>query len=430
MREIPDLLIKGGEVVQPGSGRRSSADIEIRNRTIARIGEGLSPHGIPVFDCSGKLVSPGWIDMHVHLREPGYEHKETIRTGCAAAAFGGFTAVACMPNTDPPIHTRDVVEFVVERAEDEAVDVYPIACVSRERAGKQIAEMADLVEGGAVAFSDDGSPVQDAGLMRLALEYSSMLDRPVINHMEDLELNHDGHMSEGEVATRLGVPGIPGLAEEVMIARDALIAEFTGGSVHVAHISTAKGVELVRRAKKDGVRITAEVCTHHFALTDEAVEATDYSTNTKMHPPLRTAADIAAIKEGLRDGTIDAICTDHAPHASFEKEVEFIAAPFGIIGLETAWGLIGREILSTGVLSLGAAIEKIVVAPRNILRIPVPTIAEGEPANLTIFDDTTRWSFERRHIRSKSQNTPFVGTEMVGKAWAIYNRGRFVESEL
>lgn len=430
MAETPDLMIRGGTFVDVVTGTRREADIEIRDGRIARVGEGLEAEGLPVYDASGKLVSPGWMDMHVHLREPGFEYKETIATGCAAAAFGGFTAVACMPNTDPPIHTRDVVEFVIERAEKLAVEVHPIACVSRNREGRQIAEMADLVEGGAVAFSDDGSPVQNSGLMRLALEYSSMLDRPVINHMEDLTLSHEGHMNEGEVATRLGLPGIPGLAEEVMIARDILISRFTGGAVHVAHISTGRAVELVRQAKKDGVRITAEVCAHHFSLTDVMVESTDYSTNTKMHPPLRTDEDVAAIKEGLRDGTIDVICTDHAPHASFEKDVEFIAAPFGITGLETAWGLIGRELIDSGVLSLDAALRKIVVAPREILGLPVPRIEEGEWANLTVFDDGTRWRFEERHIKSKSRNTPFVGTELVGKAWAIYNRGRFIQSEL
>jgi dihydroorotase len=428
MTHIPDLLLQGGRLLDPETGETRAADVLIQGGRVARIGEGLAAADVPAYDCTGRLVSPGWIDMHVHLREPGFEYKETIETGCRAAAFGGFTAVACMPNTNPPIHTRDVVEFIKERAERTAVDVYPIACVSKDRAGKELTEMADLAEGGAVAFSDDGSPVQDGGLMRRALEYSSMLDRPIINHMEDLTLNPHGHMHEGEVATRLGVPGIPGLAEEVMIARDILLAEFTGGHVHVAHISTEKAVALVRGAKAKGLRVTAEACTHHFTLTDEAVEATGFSTNTKMHPPLRTAADVAAIKEGLRDGTIDAICTDHAPHAAFEKEVEFIAAPFGILGLETAWGLTGRELVAPGVLTLAEAVRKLTVVPRQILRVPVPRLAEGEPANLTVFDADTRWTFEVRHIHSKSRNTPFAGQEMVGRAWAIYNKGQLVEA--
>lgn len=422
----PDLLIQGGSILKPGSGDSERIDILIRGGEIAGIGSDLNPEGVQVFDATGKLVSIGWMDMHVHLREPGQEHKETIETGCRAAAFGGFTAVACMPNTKPPIHTRDVVEFVRERGGATPVDVHPIACVSQNREGKQLAEMADLQAGGAVAFSDDGSPVQDGSLMRSALEYSKMLDAPIINHMEDLTLNPDGQMHEGAVSTRLGLSGIPSLAEEVMIARDILISEFTGGHVHVAHISTAGAVALVREAKKRGIRVTSEVCAHHFTLTDTSLEERAFDTHLKMHPPLRTSADVEAMKEGLKDGTIDAICTDHAPHASFEKEVEFIAAPFGIIGLETAWGLVGRELIASGVLSTRQAVEKLTVAPRRILRIPLPEISVGSRANLTIFDDSTSWTFERSHIQSRSRNTPFIGDKMVGRAWAIYNRGQLV----
>ena len=424
----PDLLIQGGTLLDPETGTTSQADVLIRNGTIVEIGPGLSVDGVSVLDASGKMVSPGWMDMHVHLREPGQEHKETIATGCAAAAFGGFTAVACMPNTSPAIHTRDVVEFIIDRASKTAVDVYPIAAVSMDRAGKKLTEMADLVEGGAVAFSDDGTPVSDSGLMRTALEYSSMLGRPIINHMEDLTLNPHGHMHEGEVSTRLGLPGIPGLAEEVMIARDILIAEATGGHVHVAHISTGRAVELVRDGKARGINVTAEVCAHHFALTDEAVAEHDFDTHYKMHPPLRPQSDVDAMKAGLADGTIDAICTDHAPHASFEKEVEFIAAPFGILGLETAWGLTGREIVKPGVLSMAEAVRKITFEPRRIMGIPQARVEVGAPANLTVFDATTEWTFEAGHIKSKSRNTPFVGDQMVGKAWAVYNKGRLVEN--
>lgn len=426
MSKKPDLLLKSGHLVDPEGSQRIQADILIRDGIIQQVGKDITAEGVETVDCSGRLISPGWIDMHVHLREPGYEHKETIQTGCAAAAFGGFTAVACMPNTDPPIHTRDVVEFIKDRAAPLPVDVYPIATVSRERAGKELAEMADLAEGGAVAFSDDGAPVQHAGLMRRALEYSAMLDRPIINHMEEETLNPDGHMFEGDVSTRLGLPGIPSLAEEVMIARDILLAEYTGGHVHVAHISTRGAVALVRQAKARGVPVTAEVCTHHFILTDEAVEEMQYSTHTKMHPPLADRASVEAVIEGLRDGTIDVICTDHAPHAPFEKEVEYIAAPFGILGLETAWGLVGAGLLAPGVLTTEQAVRKLTIEPRNILRLPHPRIQEGEPANLTIFDDSTRWVFADEHIKSKSKNTPFIGYEMVGKAWGIYNKGQYV----
>ena len=426
MSKKPDLLLKSGHLVDPLANSRTQADILIRNGIIEEIGEDLLADGVEHIDCSGRLISPGWIDMHVHLREPGFEYKETIESGCKAAAFGGFTAVACMPNTNPPIHTRDVVEFIKERAAPLPVDVYPIATVSKERAGKELAEMADLAEGGAVAYSDDGSPVQHAGLMRRALEYSAMLDKPIINHMEERTLNPEGHMFEGLVSTRLGLPGIPSLAEEVMIARDILLAEYTGGHVHVAHISTKGAVELVRRAKARGINITAEVCTHHFILTDEAVENTNYSTHTKMHPPLADRASVEAIKEGLKDGTIDVICTDHAPHAPFEKEVEFIAAPFGILGLETAWGLTGAGLLDSGILTTEEAVRKLTIEPRNILRLPHPQLKPGESANLTIFDDNTRWTFSASDIKSKSKNTPFIGYEMIGKAWGIYNKGQYV----
>ena len=425
----PDLLLKGGTLLDPETGTRRRADVLIRDGIIARVAEALDADDVPAYDCTDRLIAPGWMDIHVHFREPGYEHKETIETGARAAAAGGFTTVACMPNTDPPIHTRDVVEFILERAEPTPVDVHPIATVSKERAGSELAEMADLEEGGAVAFSDDGSPVQHAGLMRRALEYSSMLERPIINHMEELTLNPHGHMHEGAVSSRLGVAGIPGLAEEVMIARDVEIAAFTGGHIHVAHISTRRAVELVREAKARGVNITAEVCTHHLALTDEAVEASGFSTHTKMHPPLRSADDVAALKDGLRDGTIDALCTDHAPHASFEKEVEFAAAPFGILGLETAWGLIGRELIEPGILTVEEAVRKLTIAPRQILRLPMPMLDAGAPATLTIFDATTQWAFAEEHIQSKSENTPFVGDEMVGKPWAIYNKGQFVAND-
>ncbi|MEF8797221.1 MAG: dihydroorotase, partial [Salinivenus sp.] len=425
----PDLLLRGGTLLDPATGTTEDADLLIRDGTIAERGPALAPDGdVPVYDASGAYVSPGWMDMHVHLREPGFEHKETIATGTRAAAAGGFTAVACMPNTEPPIHTRDVVEFVRERAADTPVDVHPIACVSKERDGAELAELADLAAGGAVAFSDDGAPVHHAGLMRRALEYSTMLDCPIINHMEEPALNPGGQMHEGEVSARIGLDGIPGLADDVMIARDVELAAFTGGHVHVAHISTARGVELVRRAKARDLPVTAEVCPHHVALTDAAVERSGFDTHTKMHPPLRSAADVEALKAGLADGTIDALCTDHAPHAAYEKEVEFTAAPFGITGLETAWGLIGRELIEPGVLSVAEAVRALTVAPRRILGLDVPALEVGAPAALTVFDASHRWTFAEEHVRSKSRNTPFLGTELVGRPRAIYNDGQLVRS--
>lgn len=423
-----DLLIRHGTLLDPASGDTREADIRIRDGVIAEVAPGLTAENVETVDASGKMISPGWMDMHVHFREPGYEHKETIKTGARAAVAGGFTSVACMPNTNPPIHTRDVVEFILERAERTPVHVHPIATVSKEREGVELAEMADLQEGGAVAFSDDGSPVQHAGLMRRALEYSSMLDAPIINHMEELTLNPHGHMHEGTVSARLGVSGIPALSEDVMIARDIEIAAATGGHVHVAHISTARAVELVREGKARGVRVTAEVCPHHFTLTDEAVETTGFSTHTKMHPPLRSAADVEAIIEGLTDGTIDAICTDHAPHAPHEKDVEFNAAPFGILGLETAWGLIGRELIEPGHMTVAEAVEKLTVAPRRILHLPVPVIEPGQTAELTVFDASAEWTFEADDIRSKSRNTPFVGSRMKGRAFGVYSKGEWVSA--
>ncbi|WP_022834650.1 dihydroorotase [Salisaeta longa] len=419
----PDLLIQNGRVLDPVAGTVRTADILIRDGNIASVGTDVAASDVPTYDATGRLVSPGWLDMHVHLREPGFEHKETIATGARAAVKGGFTAVACMPNTEPAIHTRDVVEFVRQRAAETPITVHPIGTVSKERAGRSLAEMGDLAAGGAVAFSDDGAPVYDAGLMRRALEYSATLKRPIINHMENRALNPDGHMHEGSVSARLGIGGIPGLSEDVMVARDIELAAYTGGHLHVAHISTARSVELVRRAKAEGVPVTAEVCTHHLALTDEAVASSDFSTHTKMHPPLRPARDVDALKAGLADGTIDALCTDHAPHAPHEKEVEFTAAPFGIIGLETAWGLIGRELIAPGHLSVEEAVGKLTVAPRRILNLPAPTLDEGAPANLTIFDTDTSWTFSGDDIRSKSRNTPFVGAAMQGKAWAVYTKG-------
>jgi dihydroorotase len=427
----PDLLIHDATLLDAHTGETRETDILIRGGKIARIAASISEDeagGAERYDASDKTVSIGWMDMHVHLREPGYEHKETIATGARAAAFGGFTAVACMPNTDPPIHTRDVVTFIKERAKDLAVDVHPIACVSKNRAGESLAELADLADAGAVGFSDDGSPIQNAGLMRRSLEYSKLVGLPIINHMEELSLGPKGHMNEGRVSTRLGLTPVPALSEEIMIARDVLLAELTGGHLHVAHISTARAVDLVREAKARGVRVTTEVCTHHLALTDEEVERTGFDTHTKMHPPLRTQADVDACKAGLADGTIDALCTDHAPHASFEKEVEFTEAPFGILGLETAWGLTGRELIREGVLSLADAVRKWTVEPRQILGLPVPKIEEGADACLTIFDADTEWTFGKEHIRSKSRNTPFVGAPMVGKAHAIYNNGQFVRA--
>jgi dihydroorotase len=431
MNHTPNLLLQNVTLIGDGHEGKSSTHLRIKGGEIAEIGDALEPQdGEKVVDAGGAYCSPGWMDMHVHLREPGFEHKETIESGCNAAAFGGFTEVACMPNTNPPIHTRDVVEYIRSKSEKHAVEVHPIGCVSKNREGKAIAEMGDMQQGGAVAFSDDGDPVYNSQLMRVALEYSSMLGMPIINHEEDLKLSRPGHMHEGAVSTRLGLDGTPGIAEEVMIARDILLAEFTGGHVHVAHISTAKAVELVRRAKADGINITTEVCTHHFDLTDEEIAQRDFDTNCKMHPPLRTRDDVEAMIEGLADGTIDAICTDHAPHAIEEKEVEFLYAPNGIIGLETAWPVTVRTLLKSDKMDLRAVLKKMVQNPRGILNIDVPKIEAGTRANLTIFNTDEEWTLEEQHLKSKSKNTPYLQSSMVGRAEAIYNNGQFIENSL
>lgn len=425
------MLLKNLRPVGRDLDGTKSVDIRIENGIIKEIGPGLEASANEeTHDFKKAYVSPGWMDMHVHLREPGYEHKESIETGCRSAAFGGFTAVACMPNTNPPIHTRDVVEFIRKKAEPLPVDVHPIGCVTKDRKGESIAEMADMAEGGAVAFSDDGDPVSDAQVMRVALEYSSMLGKPIINHEEDLALSRPGHMNEGKVSTRLGLDGTPGIAEEVMIARDILLAEYTGGHIHVAHISTRKAVDQVREAKKKGINVTTEVCTHHFDLTDEEIEKTNFNTNFKMHPPLRTQDDVDAMIEGLADGTIDVICTDHAPHAIEEKEVEFMYAPNGILGLDTAWPITNMRLVETEVLDLQEVMDKMVYNPREILGLQVPELAEGASANLTIFNTDEEWTYDLKNIRSKSKNSPYLDRKLKGRALAIYNNGQLVLNNL
>jgi len=413
------------------SKRDDLFDLRIRGGKIAEIGNALKEAtGELVKDLNGVYVSPGWMDMHVHLREPGFEHKETIETGSRSAAFGGFTAVACMPNTSPAAHTRDVIEFIRSRSEAFPVHVYPIGTVTRDRKGEALTEMADMKEGGAVAFSDDGDPVFDSNVMRIALEYSSMLGMPIINHEEDLALSRPGHMHEGAVSTALGLEGTPSIAEEIMIARDILLAELTGGHVHVAHISTRRGVELVREAKARGIRVTTEVCPHHFDLTDEEVRSRHFDTNVKMHPPLRTQDDVEAMIEGLKDGTIDALCTDHAPHSQEEKEVEFIYAPNGIIGLDTAWSRSVQCLLDSGHMTLPEILEKWIVAPRQILSLRVPSFEIGSDAELTFFNTDEEWTYSRQRVHSKSHNSPYLDQTLKGRAIAIYSKESLVENPL
>lgn len=425
------MLLKNLRPVSKTHSGSETIDIRVSDGIIKETGTGLKAgKDEESHDFGGAYVSPGWMDMHIHLREPGYEHKETIKTGTDAAAFGGFTAVACMPNTNPATHTRDVVEYIIKKAEDTAVDVHPIGCVTKDRKGESIAEMGDMKDGGAVAFSDDGDPVYDSQVMRVALEYSSMLGVPIINHEEDLDLSRPGHMNEGRVSTKLGLEGTPGIAEEVMIARDILLAEFTGGHVHVAHISTREGVDLVRRGKAKGIKVTTEVCPHHFDLTDEEIDTQKFDTNFKMHPPLRTQDDVDAMVEGLVDGTIDVICTDHAPHAIEEKEVEFIYAPNGIIGLETAWSISNMKLFKTKKLDLQQLVEKLSYNPREILNLEELSLEAGAKANLTFFNTDEEWTFTKANVRSKSKNSPYLDKKLTGRAVGIFNKGQLVLNEI
>ncbi len=425
------MLLKNLRPISKTQNGNETVNIRIKDGVIDEIGSDLAASaGEEIHDFEGAFVSTGWMDMHIHLREPGFEHKETIKTGCDAAAFGGFTAVACMPNTKPATHTRDVVEYIIKKAEATAVDVHPIGCVTKDRAGKSIAEMGDMKDGGAVAFSDDGDPVYDSQVMRVALEYSSMLGMPIINHEEDIALSRPGHMHEGRVSTRLGLDGTPSIAEETMIARDILLAEYTGGHVHVAHISTKNAVDLVRQGKKKGINVTTEVCPHHFDLTDEEIDRQKFNTNFKMHPPLRSQEDVDAMIEGLVDGTIDVICTDHAPHAIEEKEVEFIYAPNGIIGLETAWSISNMRLLKAKKLNLQQLVEKLSDNPRKILNLEELKIEKGAKANLTFFNTDEEWTFDAKNVRSKSKNSPYLNTKLTGRALGIFNKGKLVLNQL
>ena len=420
-----NVLLQKGRLINPTTNTDEVVDILILEGVIADIGRSLpAKKSVDTLDLEGKIIAPGFLDMHVHLREPGYEYKETIETGCAAAAAGGFTGVCSMPNTDPPIDTEGLVRFVKRKGAmvlGGLVEVFPAAAVTKGREGKELAPMAELFNAGAVAFSDDGSPVTSAEVMRRALEYARMFDVPIIQHAEEVSMTRGGLMSEGVVSTSLGLPAMPPIAEELMVSRDLSIARYVRGRYHVAHVSTGGSVELIRRAKSQGFHVSCEVTPHHFTLTEEAVRGFD--TNTKMNPPLRTSGDIEAIKAGLSDGTIDAIASDHAPHSFDEKEVEYDAAPFGIVGLETAIGLAVTELLEPGVLSWKELIKKFSVNPRRILNLPALNLQPSERANLTLIDPELQWSVDVTKFRSKSKNSPFNGRKLRGRAIGIINNG-------
>jgi dihydroorotase len=423
-------LLKGGRLVDPAAGRDGAFDLLIDGDRVERVGRDL-PVGadasvieIP----SGFVVCPGFIDMHVHLREPGQEHKETIATGTAAAVAGGFTAVACMPNTDPVNDNAGVTEYILKKAADaNLARVYPIGAVSRGQAGEHLADIAELRQAGCVAISDDGRPVATALLMRRALEYASMFRMPVIEHCEEQTLKGDGVAHEGFHAAALGLRGIPGEAESIMVLRDASLAELTGGHVHVAHMSARQSLAAVRSAKDRGVRVTCEVTPHHFVLTDEMlVTPIAYDTNVKMNPPLRDARDRDAMLEGLRDGSVDAVATDHAPHHYDEKQVEFDRAPFGIVGLETAVPLCLDRLVHAGVVGLPRLVELLSVNPARVLGVAGGSLAPGAPADITVIAPDLPVEVIAGQMRSKSRNTPFDGWRLRGGVAATFVGGRAV----
>ena len=408
------LLLTGGRVIDPSRNIDAKLDVLIEDGIITRCdGNSATSKDLSqdtqTLDVTDMIIVPGLIDMHTHLREPGHEYKETILTGSEAAVAGGFTSIACMPNTKPINDNRSVTDFILKQAAiADMARVYPIAAISKNSEGSILTEFGDLYEAGAVAFSDDGRPVMNSRLMRSALEYADSLGVPVISH-----LSNGGHMNEGVISTELGLTGIPGIAEDVMVERDITLAAYTKTSLHIAHVSTAGSVEAIRRAKDKGIRITAETAPHYFTLTDECLR--NFSTNAKMYPPLRSTEDVEALKEGLKDGTIDAIASDHAPHSSIEKDVEFMFAASGIIGVETSLALC-LKLVDEGILSLSQLIEKMTTAPAAILKIAGGTLAVGSVADVTIVDPRRTWTIDVSRFRSKSRNSPFNGWQVQGKA--------------
>jgi dihydroorotase len=425
------ILIKGARIIDPSQNMNETGDILISEEKVVGVGAVGSPSGdCEVIEAKGLIACPGFIDLHCHLRDPGFEEKETIATGTKAAARGGFTTVCCMANTEPALDNRSVIDYVKERARTEgAVRVLPIGCITKGRKGESLAEMGELAQAGVMGFSDDGNSVMNSRLMRQAMDYSRLFDLPIIEHCEDKVLVEGGQMNEGIVATRLGLAGMPAAAEESIIARDIALAELTGARLHIAHVSTAGAVELIRQGKKKGLKITAEVTPHHLTLTEEKVMG--YDTNAKVNPPLRTAADIRALIEGLKDGTIDAIATDHAPHTAVEKLCEFASAPFGISVLETALGSLMTLVLSKQI-EMDLLIAKLTSGPASVLKNrfgTLGTLAIGSPADVTLFDPEKEWVVNPEEFASKGKNTPIAGEKLKGKVVATVYGGKVVWRE-
>ena len=422
------LLLRGGRVIDPANNVDAVQDVLIADGKIERLGRSLeAPAGAEIVDANGKIVCPGFIDIHVHLREPGYEYKETVATGTRAAAAGGFTAVCCMANTNPVNDNGAVTDYILAKAKVEGVvRVYPIGAVTRGLHGEELAELAELADSGCVAFSDDGRCVMNAGLYRRAMEYTLPFGTPLISHAEDTSLSRGASMNEGVVSTETGLPGQPAAAEDVMVARDILLAELTGAHVHIAHVSTAGAVRLIRDAKARGLQVTAEVTPHHLVLTEEAVRTWD--PNTKMAPPLRTKRDVEALLEALADGTIDCIATDHAPHALSEKEGEFDRAAVGIVGLETAVAVLLDRLVRPGLLPLSTLIARLSRDPARLLNLPGGNLAAGAPADVTILDPDAETVVEPLRFRSRSRNTPFGGWTLRGAPWMTLVSGHIVRA--
>lgn len=422
------LLIKNGHLIDPAANENTGMNVLIEDGKVAawlKAADGV-PEGAEVFDASGLLVAPGFIDLHVHLREPGQEHKETIASGCAAAAAGGWTSVCPMPNTNPVNDNAAITRYMIEQAEHAGLaNVFPIGAITKSSDGAELAEMGEMKAAGAVAVSDDGRPVPNAGIMRRAMQYAKDFDLPVIDHCEDKSLSAGGVMHEGRVSLLLGLKGMPALAEEIDAVRDIILARETGAHIHIAHVSTKGAIEAVRRAKNEGINVTCEVTPHHFTLTDRSVEG--YDTNYKMAPPLRSEEHLEAVIEGIKDGTIDAIATDHAPHHHDEKALEFDRAPMGITGLETGVGLAFNELVHKGVIGLERLVELCSTNPARIFKLAGRgTLAPGSVADITIIDPDHKWTYRNAESRSKSRNCPFDGWEFTGRAIATIVGGRIV----
>ena len=425
MTERP-LLLKGGRLMDPGTSRDEIGDLLVRDGRIESAGGVIAgPDGAERIDCKGLVVSPGFVDVHVLLREPGREDVETVATGAAAAAAGGFTSICAMPNTDPVTDNQAAVGFTVRQGIlARQARVFPYGAISVGQKGEQLAEFGEMIEAGAVAFSDDGRPVVSAHLMRTALEYARTFDVPVAEHCEDATLAQGGAMNEGALSARLGLKGIPTEAEEIFVIRDILLARRTGGRLHLCHMSTKGSVDLIRWGKLQGIPVTAEVCSHHISLTED--EVTGYNTNAKMNPPLRTAADVASLQEAVKDGTIDILATDHAPHHYDEKEREFPQAPNGVVGLETALGVNIQWLVVPEIITLATLVERMSCAPARIFKLPGGTLRAGGVADITVFNPTEQWIVNPAEFRSKGRNTPYAGRKLTGRTVATIVAGRLV----